>query len=164
MEDLPVELVRAIALYCGWEGYTALRAVCAWTRACLPWWVAMRLAATRTVPLRTLPWDHAWFNRYLPADCYVQGTWVLDGFHGVVFLLDHDKTGGLGESVCARGVLEGTLVLHNPWRGGMSFMEIFRGGRPLHERVARPQRQHERPNDLTQHPSEDGRGDHDEPL
>lgn len=137
MEDLPVELVRIIALYCGWSGYSSLRAVCTWTHACLPWRVAMQEAVTRTVPLHTLPWDHAWFARHLPAHCYVQGTWVLDGFHGVVFLMNPDKSGMLGESVCARGVLEGTLVLHNPWRGGMSFMEVFRNGRPLHDRVAR---------------------------
>lgn len=134
MEDLPVELVRTVALYCGWEGYASLRTVSTWFRACLPWRVAMQEATTRTVPLRALPWDHGWFARHLPAECYVQGTWVLDGFHGVVFLMD---TGILGESVCARGVLEGTLVLHNPWRGGMSFMEVFRGGRPSHERSTR---------------------------
>lgn len=129
MQDLPVELVHAVALYCGWEGYAALRSVCTWTHACLPWRVAMQKAMTRTVPLRTLPWDQGWFARHLPADCSVQGTWVLNGFHGVVFFMD-TGTGLLGESVCARGVLEGTLVLHNPWRGGMTFMEIFRNGHP----------------------------------
>jgi len=127
MEDLPVELVHAIARYVGWEGYTALRAASRWMRACLPWRFPLRRGHTRSVPLRVLPWDHAWFARHVPADAVVQGTWVLDGFHGVVFFLDNEE-GGLGESVCARGHLEGALVLHSPWRGGMSLTQTFRAG------------------------------------
>lgn len=134
MDDLPAELVQSIAEYVGWEGYSALRASCRWMRACLPWHLPLRHGHTRSVPLRILSWDHTWFIRHVPTDAVVQGTWVLDGFHGVVFFLDTEER-GLGESVCARGRLEGALVLHSPWRGGVSLTQMFRAGVPLHERI-----------------------------
>ena len=163
MEDLPAELVQTIALYVGWEGYPALRATSRWMRACLPWRLPLHRGHTRTVPVSMLPWDQTWFARHVPAETTVQGTWVLDGFHGVVFLLGLGES-GLGESVCARGLLEGVLVLHSPWRGGMSLTQRFHAGMPLHERMPRPERHQERPNDLPEHPPEHRHGDHDEPL
>ena len=137
MEDLPVELVQAIAKNVGWADYAALRASSRWMHACLPWRLPLRSGHTRSVPLRVLPWDQAWFERHVPADATVQGTWVLDGFHGVVFLLDAEEC-GLGESVCARGRLEGALVLHSPWRGGVSLTQTFRAGVPTGARAPPP--------------------------
>lgn len=125
-----MELIQALAQYTGWQGYASLRATSTYLRACLPWREAYRQGRSRTVSLRELSWEHGWFEQHLTMDCKVQGTWVLDGFHGVIFLMDLDNHHVLGEGMCARGVLEGALVVHHPWRGGTSLMEIFREGRP----------------------------------
>lgn len=131
MDALPVELLHAIAVYCGWEGYEALRSTCKRLRACLPWAEVYRTGRGRTVPLDTLRWDTAWFARALTPHLYVQGTHILDGFHGVIFLLDLDKSTVLGEGVCARGHLEGALIIHHPWRGGTSLVQVWHKGVPV---------------------------------
>lgn len=130
MENLPTELIQHIALYVGWDGYASLRTASSTLHAQLPWAYAMAHGKVRTVPIHTLPWHLAWFEKNLSLDCVVQGTWILDGFHGVVFFIDVNNASLVGESVCAKGQLEGTLVLKSPWRGGMMRMELFKSGLP----------------------------------
>jgi hypothetical protein len=161
MDDLPVELVHAIATYVGWKGYAALRASSHWMHACLPWHNVLVHASTRTVPIRTLPWNQDWFARHVPADTTVKGTWALDGFHGIVFLYANQNR--IGESVCSRGLLEGDVVLHSPWRGGMSLTQTFRAG-ILHQGVASAKGNKERPDDLSKDTTQDGHRYHNEPL
>jgi len=123
METLPVELVEHIAYQRGWEGYAALRSTSTWMRAVLPWWRVLRRARPRTLPLRSLGWND-WFSSNLPDDCEVYGMWTLDGFHGAVVFV------GQGEGTCVRGLVDGTVVLNSPWRGGMANHQVFATGVP----------------------------------
>jgi hypothetical protein len=138
MEDLPVELLERVAFYSGWSGYGALRLVNHGMRACLPWKKAVNETShpnqvMMIAKLAKKDWDSIWFLRNMTLDCYVKGLWVLDGFHGDIFFLGDDKKTVVGTGHCYKGRLEGLVTLRSSWRGGMSFIELFREGHPHRE-------------------------------